>query len=201
MNAQMFITPLLVSVVQSADIDWKDPHVLLCVRAIFGASMSCMLVMLVFIYTKVNSTNDERRVKIKEKKQFGVVQEEARELTVSEHDLDVVGKNMKTLVISLCITGMMHKQYAWVLPLVIQSVHQPIAMYQSPLFQIYILGRREGGANNPLSRPWSNTPPGGIGDIWKQAQAMQEKGKEAAERKADKKKAKELNKQLARKGR
>jgi len=30
---------------------------------------------------------------------------------------------------------------------------------------------------------------------------MSEKGKEAAERKADKKKAKELNKQLARKGR
>ena len=51
-----------------------DPQVLLCVRGAFGASMMCMFATLAYIYTLVSSNRDERRVRIKEKKQFGVVQ-------------------------------------------------------------------------------------------------------------------------------
>ena len=37
--------------------------------------------------------SDDRRVKIKEKKQFGVVQEEARDTTVAEYDREAGRKN------------------------------------------------------------------------------------------------------------
>jgi hypothetical protein len=46
----------------------------MCVRGAFGLSMMCMLATLVYIYTLVSSNRDERRVRMKEKKQFGVVQ-------------------------------------------------------------------------------------------------------------------------------
>jgi len=201
MSLQMLVPPLIFGIVQSADIDWTDPQVILFVRGGYATSITCMFAILVYIYSIVAGKSDDRRVKIKEKKQFGVVQEEARETTVAEYDREAVAKNIKTLLISMCITGFMHSKYSWVLPLVLQAVHQPITMYNNPLFQIHILKQRDGGNNNPLCRPWDHQPPSGIGEIWKQAQAMQAHGKEAAEKKAEKKKAKELNKQLARKGR
>ena len=51
-----------------------------CVRA----CVLCCAVLCCVALCCVHS--DDRRVKIKEKKQFGVVQEEARETTVAEYD-------------------------------------------------------------------------------------------------------------------
>ena len=41
---------------------------------------------------------------------MGGVQEEAREITVAEHDLEVIAKNIKTFFITLSITGLMHSK-------------------------------------------------------------------------------------------
>ena len=195
MDARMFIGPAVVYFVNSADVDWTDPQALLCVRAAFGACMLGILVLYAYIYSLVSRSADERRVKIKEKKQFGVVQEEAREVSVMEYDLETVGKNIKTALITVCITMFLHSKYQYILPMVIQVVMQPIQAYSNPLFKIHILKERDTGASNPLSRPWRNAAPGGIGEMWSQAQAMQDRTKlreEERAKKAERKKVKEL---------
>mmetsp|Transcript_2220 Transcript_2220/g.5220 ORF Transcript_2220/g.5220 Transcript_2220/m.5220 type:complete len:199 (+) Transcript_2220:266-862(+) len=196
-NYKMLLTPLLAYVVNSSDVDWKDPFYLWGVRGMFTLAVIFSIVSKVLVYTKVNATHDERRVRIKAQTKFGGIEEPARELSVTEHDMEQLSTQFKTLVISCVITVFLHLWNDWVLPMIMQTVHQVLTSYDHPLFQIHLLGYSDSGDSNPLKRPWNNAPQG-FQDILKQAQMMDPKRREAAERKAEKKKAGKLNKQRVR---
>mmetsp|Transcript_61027 Transcript_61027/g.127930 ORF Transcript_61027/g.127930 Transcript_61027/m.127930 type:complete len:193 (-) Transcript_61027:9-587(-) len=187
-NWKLLVTPFMVYCIHSADIDWTDGVTLLMVRIFFGISTIVSLLSRLWIYRIVDSTNDERRVKIKPSTKFNATTG-AHEVTVTEHDMEQLGISIRTLLVSTAVTIGLHLYHSWVLPVIIQAVHQPIALWDSPLFQIHVLGLSDSGDHNPLKRPWTQST-NGFEDIWKQAQMFDPKRREAA--KAEKKKGGKL---------
>ncbi|EKX52467.1 hypothetical protein GUITHDRAFT_161199 [Guillardia theta CCMP2712] len=192
-NVKMFITPLLVYIVNSADIDWTDETYVLIVRSTFAAVIAAVVLLKLWLFSQVNKAADERRVKIKPTK----LEPEGRDVSVREHDIEKLSQALRTLVMGVGITVILHIRNQWVLPMIIQIFHQPLALYDYPLFKIFVLGYKDTGDSNPLKRPWAGENPV-FADIWKQAQMMSDPNYQANERKAEKKKAGKLNKQLQR---
>uniref|UniRef100_A0A6U2BLL2 Inorganic phosphate transporter n=1 Tax=Hemiselmis andersenii TaxID=464988 RepID=A0A6U2BLL2_HEMAN len=196
MSLKMFITPALVYAINQADIDWKDESNLFTLRSVWAGAMVCSLIVKLVVRSKVLSRFDDRRVRIKASTKMG--QEiEAREITVSEHDEEQVGQGLQQFFIQCCITAGIHYKWGYSLPLIIGVWTQIMMTYDSPLFQIHMLGYSDSGEGNPLKRPWSG-PQNGFEDLWKKAQMMDPKKKEAMDRSKDKKKAGKLNKQMIR---
>lgn len=173
MNYKMLITPFVAYVVNSSEVDWKDPFNLWTVRVVYACSLVFAIITKLLVHSKVNAKHDDRRVRIPAKTQYGV-EKPARELSVTEYDREALSAQIKAIIISTFITVFLHLRNEWVLPMIISSVHQNLLMtYDSPLFQIYVLGYSDSG-NSPLKRPW-NPNTHGFQEIIKQAQAMQEK--------------------------
>lgn len=189
MNWKMIVTPLVVYGIHTAEVDWTDSLNVLLVRIFFGVSTICSLLARLWIYRIVNSSNDERRVKIKQTSKFSTATTGTQEVTVTEHDMEQLSISIRTLLITTAVTIGLHLYHTWVLPVVIQAIHQPIALWDSQLFQIHVLGLSDSGDHNPLKRPWS-APTNGFEDIWRQAQMFDPKRREMA--KSEKKKAGKL---------
>mmetsp|Transcript_10746 Transcript_10746/g.26622 ORF Transcript_10746/g.26622 Transcript_10746/m.26622 type:complete len:203 (+) Transcript_10746:87-695(+) len=196
MSLKMFITPALAYAINQADIDWTNESTMFTLRATWVAAMSLSLILKLVIRSKINSGYDDRRVRIKASTQMG--QEiEAREITVSEHDAEKVQEGIKQFLIQCLVTGFIHLKFGYFLPLILGMSTQVLMTYDSPLFQIHMLGYSDSGEGNPLKRPWTggkNT----FEDLWSKAQAMDPKKKEAMDRSKEKKKAGKLNKQMVR---
>lgn len=168
---KVLITPLLAYVVNSSDVDWKDPVYLWGVRGFFTLSIMFSVITKLFVYRKIKAVHDERRVRIKAQTKFGGIEEPAREISVSEHDMEQLSQQSRFLVVASIITIFLHIRIDWVLPMILQTAQQVLMSYDSPLFQIHILGYSDSGDNNPLKRPWNTTQPG-FQDMLKQAQMM-----------------------------
>lgn len=60
------------------------------------------------------------------------------------------------ILVPLCITGFIYRQWGTVLPLLFQSINNPTQMYKFELFQLFVLGRPE---KFELARPWEEPNP------------------------------------------
>eukprot|EP00285_Hemiselmis_virescens_P017883 CAMPEP_0173377710 /NCGR_PEP_ID=MMETSP1356-20130122/988_1 /TAXON_ID=77927 ORGANISM="Hemiselmis virescens, Strain PCC157" /NCGR_SAMPLE_ID=MMETSP1356 /ASSEMBLY_ACC=CAM_ASM_000847 /LENGTH=200 /DNA_ID=CAMNT_0014330571 /DNA_START=107 /DNA_END=709 /DNA_ORIENTATION=+ len=196
MSIKMFITPALVYVINKSDIDWTNETTGLTVRVMWATTMVLSLIIKLVVRSKVNSKFDDRRVRIKATTK-GMQEIEAREITVSEHDAEEVQKGFTQHLMGCCITMFVHFKFGFWIPLIIGCIHQFMSTYDSPLFQIHILGYSDSGEGNPLKRPWSGSS-GGLEDMWKKAQMMDPKKRELMDRSKEKKKAGKLNKQMVR---
>lgn len=185
---RMLLTPFVFYIIQSADVDWTDQFNLSCARGLFAAVAILNGIVRFMLHQKISSKFDERRVRMKATTSALGEQGAAREITVTDHDNEELSKSVRTYCMGVLIVSGIHSYYGWVLPLIFHSIHQPIQTYESPLFQIHILGESDTGDFNPLKRPWA-TSNNMMEEVWHRAKMMDPKKREEAERAREKKKA------------
>eukprot|EP00747_Dinoflagellata_sp_TGD_P167947 gnl/TRDRNA2_/TRDRNA2_193296_c0_seq1.p1 gnl/TRDRNA2_/TRDRNA2_193296_c0~~gnl/TRDRNA2_/TRDRNA2_193296_c0_seq1.p1 ORF type:complete len:232 (-),score=68.36 gnl/TRDRNA2_/TRDRNA2_193296_c0_seq1:296-991(-) len=115
------------------------------------------LVVLGVMYMKVDKIAEEgAKIEIPEVKQFGQVITPACQKTAKEYDVEKLQEQIKQAAMGSVITGGIYYKWAYILPLVLQVVMTPCQLYESPLFQIHMLGKekkRPFPAANPFGLP------------------------------------------------
>lgn len=53
-----------------------------------------------------------------------------------------------------------HLRFGYVIPMILGSLHHVLQSYDSPLFQVHLMGYSDSGDHNPFKRPWPTGPPG-----------------------------------------
>eukprot|EP00286_Rhodomonas_abbreviata_P021381 CAMPEP_0181314012 /NCGR_PEP_ID=MMETSP1101-20121128/14573_1 /TAXON_ID=46948 /ORGANISM="Rhodomonas abbreviata, Strain Caron Lab Isolate" /LENGTH=201 /DNA_ID=CAMNT_0023421041 /DNA_START=111 /DNA_END=716 /DNA_ORIENTATION=- len=188
-NWKMILSPILVYAIETSHIDWTDPFNLNAARAAYAAVTLCIAILKLWLYRKINASYDERRVKMKPSK--GVTGEEipARELSVTDHDLEQLQASARTWLMATLISVGIHSWKGWYLPIIFQCFSQPLMAYDAPLFQIHVLGFSDSGDHNPLKRPWAASPKNAFEEVYRQANMMDPRNRQEAERRKEKKKA------------
>eukprot|EP00287_Rhodomonas_sp_CCMP768_P011527 CAMPEP_0196733702 /NCGR_PEP_ID=MMETSP1091-20130531/12647_1 /TAXON_ID=302021 /ORGANISM="Rhodomonas sp., Strain CCMP768" /LENGTH=251 /DNA_ID=CAMNT_0042077103 /DNA_START=126 /DNA_END=882 /DNA_ORIENTATION=+ len=185
---KMLFTPFIFYIIQSADVDWTDSFNLNCARGLFAVVAVANAALKFVLYQKITSGFDERRVRTKPSPSPLGEPVAPREITVTDHDTEEWTKSLRVFCAGLVMVLFLHSYYGWVLPLIFHSIHQPIQNYESPLFQIHIMGESDSGEGNPLKRPWSASS-NMMEEVWHRAHMMDPKKREEAERQREKKKA------------
>ena len=140
-------------------LDFSNPQIMLGVYTIFIAVHVTVAVVLFEIYRRIRSRNDTSKVSYQKKTQenFMHVKSDTITTTVAEYDMEkLVELAGKRLGIGLVILGFIHYKWRMVPPLLYQCVHNPMQVYDSPLFKIHMLKER---ALGELKRPFTETNP------------------------------------------
>lgn len=104
-----------------------------------------------FTYDKINKTVDNGiKIKIPEVKQMGQVVSPAKEQTTKEYDMDKLKEAVKQPLIGFVILGGIYYKWGSLLPLVMQVLMTPLQLYEAPLTQIHLLGKK---VNRPFAVP------------------------------------------------
>jgi len=105
------------------------------------------------VYLQINKMADDgKKIKIPEVKQMGQVVSPAKEQTAKEYDMEKFKEALKQPVMGAVIMGGIYYKWGSLLPLVMQVLMTPMQFYESPLFQIHLLGKK-------MDRPFP-VPPG-----------------------------------------
>jgi len=106
---------------------------------------------LYFTYDKINKTVDNGiKIKIPEVKQMGQVVAPAKEQTTKEYDMDKLKEAVKQPLIGFVILGGIYYKWGSLMPLVMQVLMTPMQLYEAPLTQIHLLGKK---VNRPFAVP------------------------------------------------
>lgn len=119
---------------------------------------------LYFIYMKIQEQPDGGgKIKIPAVTSMGKEITPACEQTPKEYDMSKFKEDLKKAVIGPVILGFIYYKWRSLLPLVMQALMAPMQMYESPLFQIYLLGKtgitRPFPAENPFGLPQAPPAP------------------------------------------
>jgi len=144
--------------------------------------------VLYYLYTKINSLPDGGpKIKVPEVKQMGQVVAPAKEQTPKEYDLEKFMEQVKQAVMGSVILGGIYYKWEYLMPLVLQILMTPLQLYESPLFEIHILGKttvtRPFPTPNPFGLPSAPEPPA---QIVEEKEDNNEKKEEKKEEKKDK---------------
>lgn len=90
----------------------------------------------------------------------------AKTVTVAEYDAQQVWEEVKKIGMGLGILCCIHCYWGVMMPLILQSVMVPLQMVQAPLFEIYLLGKKD------VERPFRAAPSpfAEVAERWKEAQ-------------------------------
>jgi len=132
------------------------------------------LCLLVVVYDRINKmSTDGPKLKIPEVKQFGQVVTPEKTETPKEYDMGKLMEQGKQNLMGFIIAGGVYYKWAYVMPLVLQCVMTPLQLYESPLFQIHMVGKAQ---TRPFPTPNAfglpSTPPA-------PAEVVQDSAKEA----------------------
>ena len=123
-------------------------------------SQVCTFAVLMLISSKIASSpedTDAPKLKIPEQVQMGQVVKPAVEQTLKEHDEEKWKEQRQQLVMGAVILGGVYYKWQYIMPLVLQCLMTPVGMLESPLFQIYVLGKE-------VARPFPKPSP--FGDLF-----------------------------------
>lgn len=102
------------------------------------------LAVLYFIYDKINKMEDDgKKIKIPEVKQMGQVVTPATEKTTKEYDMAQLKEAVKQPVIGCVILCGIYYKWGSLMPLVLQMLMTPMQLYEAPLTQIHLLGKKK----------------------------------------------------------
>mmetsp|Transcript_32709 Transcript_32709/g.86916 ORF Transcript_32709/g.86916 Transcript_32709/m.86916 type:complete len:136 (+) Transcript_32709:64-471(+) len=105
---------------------------------------------------KISTMSDDgAKIDIAAVKQFGQEVKPANKQTPKEYDLDKWSEQRNQSLIGLCVIGGIYYKWRYIFPLALQILMTPSQLYESPLFQIHILGREK-------ARPFPTPNPLGI---------------------------------------
>lgn len=120
------------------------------------AQLICLGV-LGLLYQRIQSTKDSgSKLKIPEVTQFGQVVKPAVEQTPKEYDMEKFLEQAKQLVMGAGILGGIYCKWGYLMPLVLQVFMTPLQLYESPLFQLHIMGAKD------ITRPFPTPSPFGL---------------------------------------
>lgn len=105
-------------------------------------------VLFYFVYMGIMKMADDGiKIKIPEVKQLGQVVAPAQEQTAKEYDLDKLKEAVKQHVIGFFVLGGIYYKWGSLMPLVLQMLMSPMQLYEGPLSQIHLMGKK-------MSRPF-----------------------------------------------
>eukprot|EP00040_Diaphanoeca_grandis_P039449 m.259074 g.259074 ORF g.259074 m.259074 type:complete len:179 (-) comp37552_c0_seq1:83-619(-) len=151
----MFIAPLVVMGWSYLEIDTSpDTPGLFYLRCAFCSSLASAFLMLFISYLRIKARlgGDKRTVIVKTAPATGEPPVEEK-ISYEEHDLRAFQKALQQQMVIVCLMAFMHLKYAYVRPLVVQTVVMPLTFLRSNLGKVYILG--ESPDSIDLKRPWS----------------------------------------------
>lgn len=126
------------------------------VEAAFAFVQLVCMCIIFFVYTKIGALPDTGpKIKIPEVKQFGQVKSPEKQQTPKEYDMGVWKEQLQQAVMGAVILGGVYYKWQYLMPLVLQVFMTPMQIFESPLFQMHVLGR-------PLSRPFPAANPFGL---------------------------------------
>lgn len=99
--------------------------------------------------------DDGKKIHIPEVKQMGQVVTPAKEQTSKEYDLEQLNQALKQPLIGFVIVGGIYYKWGSLLPLAMQVMMTPMQLYESPLFQIHMMGKEK-------KRPFPTPNPFGL---------------------------------------
>lgn len=157
MNILLPFTILILS----WSIDTTDPAVQSTITYIFAAVHSLAFALFIYIFVCIWRRGDPTLIEVKEPY--------TNERTIQkywEYDCSRLRDLFFSKVgLSTGISIFVATRFGIPFPLLLQCLNNPKAIYDSELFQIYVLGRPE---ENELARPWKDHTmvPEWIGKIW-----------------------------------
>merc|ERR1711924_229870 len=112
--------------------------------------------VLFMVYQKIQAVPDGgTTISIPAVTQFGQEIKPACEQTIKEHDLAVWQERFKQHCMSAMIMGGVYYKWGYIMPLVLQTCLNPIQLYEAPIFEVYMLGKK-------LKRPFPTPSPFGM---------------------------------------
>lgn len=130
------------------------------IEGAYVAVQFCCFAVLLLIGRKIQAVEekpDAPKMQIPEQVQMGQVVKPAMEQTVKEHDEEKWKEQRQQLLMGAVILSGIYYKWAYIMPLVLQCLMTPVTMIESPLFQIYVLGKE-------VKRPFPKPSP--FGDIF-----------------------------------
>jgi len=99
--------------------------------------------VLYLVYTRINQMPDDGiKLKIPEVKQMGQVVTPAKEQTTKEYDLEKLKEAAKQPIMGFVILGGIYYKWGSLMPLVMQVLMTPMQLYEAPLTQIHMMGKK-----------------------------------------------------------
>ena len=127
-----------------------------CVQAV----CFCVLLLIGQKIKAAEEDPDAPKLQIPEQVQMGQVIKPAMEQTAKEHDEEKWKEQRQQLLMGAVILCGIYYKWAYIMPLVLQCIMTPVTMLESPLFQIYMLGKE-------VPRPFPKPSP--FGDLFPSA--------------------------------
>lgn len=166
MNILVPLTILLLS----WSIDSTDPETQKFIFYIFCAVHIAIVFMGIYLFIQIWQTGDNTLIRVKD----AYTSEES----IQKHWEYDLGKLRDLLVtktgMSAALSAFLAARYGIPFPLLLQSLNNPKAIYQSELFRVYVKGEK---AEGELQRPWpeSGVLPDWAKDLWSQGEKDSEK--------------------------
>ncbi|KPI89498.1 hypothetical protein ABL78_1374 [Leptomonas seymouri] len=166
MNVLVPLTILLLS----WSIDSTDPDIQKRIFYVFCAVHIAIAFVGIYLFIRIWQTGDRTLIRVKD----AYTNEESVQKHW-EYDLMKLRDLLVTkTAISAAISGFLAVRYGMPFPLLLQSLNNPKALYQSELFRIYVRGEK---AEGELQRPWTEAGvlPEWAKSLWAQSERDSEK--------------------------
>ncbi|KAJ3028052.1 UNVERIFIED_CONTAM: hypothetical protein HDU68_002568 [Siphonaria sp. JEL0065] len=125
------------------------------IRAAYFTVQLLVLTINYYIRNKISEKNDKTPLIYTEaKSMFDPKNVETITTTVKEHDTKKSNEALQQGVLAIAMMCVMHFQFGFIRPLLLQSILGLRTLSATPLFELYILNKPAVG---PLARPWKKS--------------------------------------------
>ncbi|CAG8492074.1 3592_t:CDS:2 [Acaulospora colombiana] len=163
MNAQIMNLVLVLVIIQVArKLDLENPDIITYVRIGYVSVQALILLLCYLTATKIKTQNDTTEIKyVEPAKPFTNEAPQVVETTFRDYDLGKIMELFKQTCTSVLFMLVLHLYFGFTQPLFIQSILPLKSLYQHPVVQIHLLGKK---AEGELKRPFKNPSPFGLFD-------------------------------------
>ena len=158
MNAQMIMPIVSILIIRS--LDTEDPSTQSNILLAFGVTQAVVLAVGAVLYLKISQSTDKSPVDVPPPKvpfQSAEAAGPSRTMKACDYDKEQFFElYVKRILLTLAIVSFVSYKWGHIIPLLFQCIHNPMQIYQSQLFKIYMLGRE---ARDDLSRPFPQPDP------------------------------------------
>jgi hypothetical protein len=145
----------IVSLILIRSLDTEDVDVQRNVYMAFGAVHVLILIVCAILWLRVRSSTDTTMIDVPPQKvpfQSEDQQGPTRRMEARDYDMEQYYDFLwKRVVMPLGIVAFVCFKWGQIIPLLFQCMHNPVQLYQLPLFKIYLLGHE---ARGDLARPF-----------------------------------------------
>ena len=144
-------------------LPFEESQLLVGARVAFAIRIICTALFAGFIWYRAREVNDQTVIKAHEKSLPGGQTEVVPEMTAQDYDIKELVDFLKGQGIQIAMLAFVHYQWNIVQPLIITSFMFVMPIYESPLFQLYLLNK-----TNTI-RPFIQPEPTGIAALFQPA--------------------------------